>query len=272
MPNVTACLSEIDRLVEGGNQILLATDFDGTLCTVCESPSNVVVPKMILESLRQLSNSPGIAIAVISGRTLDDLTRKLPLPVVLAGNNGLAIRGPAFQFEYAGARLLRPKLAEACLHLAEAVARWKGAQVEDKALTATVHYRNVNRVDHYALIRAVRQCMAAYDGLFGMRAGLEAIEIHPRGAWDKGTCLRWIKRRLTLESSASICIGDDLTDESMFEANVNQMNIKVGTIGRSAAGFQVADVYEVAALLAHLERAVRLNRGAASLSLRGSKP
>jgi hypothetical protein len=54
----------------------------------------------------------------------------------------------------------------------------------------------------------------------------------------------------------------------MFDANVNQMNIKVGTIGRTAAGFQVADVYEVAALLAHLERGIR-SKSAASLSLPG---
>jgi trehalose-phosphatase len=272
MPDVTACLSQIDRLVEGGNHILLAADFDGTLCPVCESPSNVVVPKMILESLRQLSNSPHIAIAVISGRALDDLMRRLPLPVVLAGNHGLAIRGPAFQFEHAGARLLRPKLVEACGQLTRIIVRWKGAWVEEKALTAAVHYRKVDRDARYALIRTVRQCMASYDGLFGMRAGREAIEIHPRVAWDKGTCVRWIKQRLRMEGSFCVCIGDDPTDESMFEANVNQMNIKVGTIGRSAAGFQVADVYEVAALLAHLERAVRSEIGAASISLRGSSP
>lgn len=268
MPDATACLSEIDRLVESGDQILLATDFDGTLCPVCESPSNVVVPKMIMEILRQLSSSHRIVIAVISGRTLDDLMRRLTVPVILAGNHGLAIRGPAFQFEHAGARLLRPKLAEICQHLTRVVARWKRAWVEDKALTATVHYRNVDRIDHYTLIRAVRQCMASYDGLFGMRTGREAIEIHPRVAWDKGTCLRWIKKRLSMESSTSICIGDDPSDESMFEANAGQMNIKVGTSPRSAAGFHVADVYEVAALLAHLERAVRSESQV--LSLQGS--
>jgi trehalose-6-phosphatase len=70
-----------------------------------------------------------------------------------------------------------------------------------------------------------------------------------------------------MESSASICIGDDSTDESMFSANVNQMNIKVGTIGRSIACFCVADVFEVATLLAHLERAVRSDSRRANHSL-----
>ena len=258
MPDTCGCLSEIDRLVEDGKQILLVADFDGTLCPLADSPSNVVMPKMIIESLQHLSRSPRVVIAVISGRTLEDLKHRLPLPVILAGNHGLAIRGPNFVFEHAGARLLQRKLAELCQHLTQAIATWKGAWVEDKALTATVHYRNVNKIDQRAVIRAVRQSMASYDGLFGLRAGREAIEIHPRVAWDKGTCLKWIKQRLNMEDCASICIGDDPTDESMFSANFNQMNIRVGTSGRSVACFRVADVFEVATLLTHLERAVRL--------------
>src|SRR5579864_1408843 len=208
MPDTCGCLSEIDRLVEDGKQILLVADFDGTLCPLADSPSNVVIPKMISESLLHLSRSPRVVIAVISGRSLEDLMRRLPLPVILAGNHGLAIRAPNFGFEHAGARLLERKLAELCQHLTRGIAPWKGAWVEDKALTATVHYRNVKKIDQRAVIRAVRQSMASYDGLFGLRAGREAIEIHPRVAWDKGTCLKWIKQKLNMEDSASICIGD----------------------------------------------------------------
>jgi trehalose-phosphatase len=265
-----ACLPEIDRLVEGGNQILLVTDFDGTLCPLVDFPRNVVVPKMIIESLDHLCSAPRIAIAVISGRALEDLMSRLPLPVILAGNHGLAIRAPGFRFEHAGARLLRPKLAEICDRLRRVIAPWKRAWLEDKALTATVHYRNVNRIEHYSLIRAVRQALASYDGLFGMRTARDAMEIHPRVAWNKGTCLSWIKRRLSLKNSDCICIGNDPADESMFETNVNGMNIKVGAGRRSEGCFQVADVFEVATLLAHLERAVRSQSHETSVSLTGS--
>ena len=257
MSDIYSCLYEIDRIVEDGEQILLMTDFDGTLCPLSDEPSSVAVPKMILECLLRLSGSPRIVIAIVSGRGLDDLTHRLPVPVILAGNHGLAIRGPNLRFEHAGARLLQPKLAEMCRHLTRVIVPWKGAWVEDKSLTATVHYRRVNKSDQHALVRAVRQGMAGYEGLFGMRTGLEAIEIHPRFAWDKGNCLRWIKQRLNIETSATICIGDDPTDESMFFANAKQMNVKVGKGGRSTACFRIADVFEVASLLTHLERAIR---------------
>jgi trehalose 6-phosphate phosphatase len=270
MPNPVRCLPEIDRLVDTGNQIFLVTDFDGTLCPFADLPRNVVVPHMIIESLEHLSRAPGIVTAVISGRTLEDLRGRLPVPVILAGNHGLAIRGAGFQFEHAGARLLRPKLAEICKRLTQVVARWKRAWIEDKELTATVHFRNVERIDHYALIRSVRQSLASYDGLFGMRAGREAVEIHPRVAWDRGACLRWMKHRLSLENCDCICIGDDPADESMFEANIGQMNIKVGSYGRSAAAFHVVDVFEVAALLSHLERAARSQNREVFATLPGS--
>jgi len=45
MPSAIACFSEIDRLVEGGNQILLATGFDGSLCPIADGPSNAWYPK-----------------------------------------------------------------------------------------------------------------------------------------------------------------------------------------------------------------------------------
>ena len=270
MLSAAAYIPEIDRLIEAGNQILLVTDFDGTLCPFVDFPPNVVVPKMIIESLGHLCSVPRIAIAVISGRALEDLMSRLPLPVILAGNHGLAIRAPGFRFEHAGARLLRPKLAEICDRLTRVIAPWKRAWVEDKALSATVHYRTVERIDHYSLIRAVRQSLALYDGLFGMRTARDAVEIHPRVAWDKGTCLKWIKHRLSMENSDCICIGNDPADESMFEANVNQMNVKVGSAGRSAACFHVADVFEVASLLAHLERAVSTQNRDTIVSLRGS--
>jgi trehalose 6-phosphate phosphatase len=266
----TACFPEIDRLVEGGNQILLVTDFDGTLCPLVDFPPNVAVPKMIIESLGYLCSAARIAIVVMSGRGLKDFMRRLPLPVILAANHGLAIRAAGFRFEHAGARLLRPKLAEICDRLKRVIAPWKRAWVEDKELTATVHFRNVDRIQHYSLIRAVRQALAAYDGLFGMRTARDAMEIHPRVAWDKGTCLSWIKRRLSLENSDCICIGNDPADESMFEVNVNRVNIKVGRGRRSEGCFQVADVFEVATLLAHLERAVRSQSHETSVTLTGS--
>lgn len=252
----TALSSEIDRLAKAAKQILLVSDFDGTLCPTADSPLKVVVPAVILEVLGQLSMSRRVAITVVSGRALNDLKRRLPLPIILAGNHGLAVWSPLFTFEHAGALRARPQLAKACVQLRQAVAEWKGAWVEDKTLTAAVHYRNVLRAEHYALMRAVRHCMVPYSALFGMHAGQKVIEIIPRVGWNKGACLAWIRHRLNMEDHGCICIGDDPTDESMFTANINQLNIRVGPSSHSVAQYHVADVFEVASVLARLEQAL----------------
>lgn len=253
----SALFCAIDRLAEDAKRILVATDFDGTLCPITDSPSNVVIPPVILEILGQLSLSQSVAVTLISGRALDDLIRRVPLQIILAGNYGLAVRGPALSFEHPGARKIRPQLAEACRQLSRVVAVWKGAWVEDKMLTAAVHYRNVDWSEHYALMRTVRHCMGQYSALFGMRAGRKVIEIIPRIGWDKGSCLGWVRHKLNMEGDGCICIGDDPTDESMFIANANQLNIKVGPMRHTVARYHVADVFEVAAVLAHVEQATR---------------
>jgi trehalose 6-phosphate phosphatase len=251
-----SCL--IDRLAAGTKRLLVATDFDGTLCPITDSPSDVAIPPVILEILIQLSLSQRVAFTVISGRALDDLVRRVPLQkIILAGNYGLAVRGPALSFEHPEARKIRPQLAEACAHLGQVVAASKGAWVEDKVLTAAVHYRNVDRSERYALMRNVRHCMAPYGTLFGMRAGRKVIEIIPRLGWDKGSCLGWVRHKLNMERDGCICIGDDPTDESMFVANASQLNIRVGPVSHTVARYHVGDVFEVAAVLAHVEHAVR---------------
>jgi len=255
--HAVAYLSEIDRLIRGQDRLLVASDFDGTLCQIADSPSNVTVPTAIFETVRQLIGCERIILVIISGRAVKDLVTRLPRPVILGGNYGLDICGPNFRMEHAEAYELQAQLTKACRDLAQTVAMWKGAWVEDKTLTATVHYRNVNPDEHDSVVRAVRRSMAPYRTRLGMRAGQMAIEIHPRVAWNKGSCLTWIKQKLGLENHACVCFGDDSTDEAMFLANAGQINIRVGTSGRSAAEFYVSDVFEVGDVLAHITQVMR---------------
>jgi len=137
--------------------------------------------------------------------------------------------------------------------LRQTIARWKGAFFEDKRLTAAVHYRNVEVREQVELVRAVRRCMSGYGTQFGMRIARKAVDIRPRVAWGPGSCLNWIRESLHLESCPCICIGD----ESMFPADTGHLNVRVGLTGTSFAGFRAADVLEVVALLAHMERSVQ---------------
>lgn len=249
-------LPELDAELRRGSRLLLATDFDGTLCPIAPTPVGLTIPPLMLEVLRQFVASGRVSLAVISGRALDDLASRVPLPAVLAGNHGLEIRGRGMEFEHPDARRLAPLLADANEALAATVVRWPGAWVEDKGLTLTVHYRQASGRDQAAILPAVRREMCRFGLAFGMRAGKQAIEIYPRVGWKKGSALRWIREHLGLESEPCLAVGDDQTDESMFTANADGPNISVGYNERSAARYYVMNHQELAALLAHLAGAV----------------
>lgn len=257
MRHALSSLSELEAALGRGSRLLIASDFDGTLCPIAGSPFGLTIPPAMLAVLNQINNAGRASLAVISGRALDDLAARVPIPAVLAGNHGLEIRGPGMEFEHPEASRLAPRLAEASAALAGEVSRWPGAWVEDKRLTVTVHYRQAAGRDQAPILLAVRRQMGRYGLTFGLRAGKKAIEIYPRVGWKKGTAMQWIRERLQLEGQPCLCIGDDQTDESMFTTNADGLNIVVGYDGRSAARYYVTDHLELVAVLAHLAGILR---------------
>lgn len=256
MKDALRCLPEIVSSL-GEGPLLLATDFDGTLCPIAETPSAIRVPLAIVELLSDLQASRRVSVAIVSGRALDDLEWRAPVPAILAGNNGLEIRGPGMEFRHAEAAACRPELEAARDRVERAIARWPEAWIEDKGLTITVHYRSVAPAWQKAVVFAVRQSLASSGMPLGVRSGKKALEIHPRCSWTKGDALQWIRAELGMESAVCLAMGDDRMDETMFEANPGGVNIRVGPADRSAARYTVRDPLEVAGVLACAARVMR---------------
>ena len=246
-----------------GRPVLLAADFDGTLCPIANSPAAVRVPEENLHLLHELATSGGATIAVISGRALEDVTARLQgFPATFAGNHGLEIRGPGMDYRHGEASELQQLLTELCAALEEAVRPWRGAWVENKRLTGTVHFRNVAERDQHAVVLAVRAAMSPFGSRFGLRAGKKALEMHPRVEWNKGTALVYIRERLQPPPSGCICIGDDRTDESMFSAAAaGDITVRVGEPQPTCAAYHLASSADVPVLLRELLTAIREQNG-----------
>ena len=249
------CLSvlpEIDGMLGGTGRILIASDFDGTLCPIADTPEEVHLAPATLEILRHAAVCRRLTFAVISGRSLADIRRRLPLNLVFAGNHGLEIAGDGIEYEHAGARRLRPSVSEACQILAETVRQWPGAWIEDKDLSATLHFRQVDQRHHNSILLAARRSLAVVGSSLALRAGKRALEIRPKVHWDKGHALLYIQEKAG-PFDACLCLGDDRTDESMFRANHAQLSIRVGlSTSGSAASHHVLNPAEVAILLSHI--------------------
>jgi trehalose 6-phosphate phosphatase len=253
--NCLSALVEIEAALVQAHRVLIASDFDGTLCPITETPGEARLPLDTAEILRFMRGCEGIMFAILSGRTLADVRQRMPSGHVYSGNHGLEIHGRGLKFEHLEAAGLRQELYAACQEVSAAASEWPGAWVEDKRLTATLHYRNVDPDCHRALRFAVRKRLASFGRKFRLRSGKKALEICPRVDWDKGSALRYIIERLG-PFDVCICLGDDRTDESMFLANSGQLNIRVGCDGPTHADLFLSSAAETPIVLEYVFRTV----------------
>lgn len=218
-------------------------DVDGTLIELADSPERIMVDPGLPASIRVLYALTGGAVALVSGRSLEDLDRRLGcLPVPMAGQHGLEIRdGDGWERRHG----LAPEQVEHIVAaLAPLMARHPGLLVERKGAALAVHYRLAPRLGGH-LGRMLRKLIA--NGLHGveLQPGKRVLELKPRG-FDKGSSIRELAQRLPFRGRRPVFIGDDLTDEHGFKV-VNQLGgvtIKVGP-GRTCASHRLPDVAAV---------------------------
>ena len=244
-------LSEIDAMVRRSHRILIASDFDGTLCPIAETPSEVKLTSGMLALIHTTIDCPRLKLAVISGRALDDIAKRLPSGLILAGNHGLEICGGGIDFEHLEARQLRPLIADACERLRAVLPAWPAAWIEDKGLSATLHVRRVDQRHQNPLLFTARQALRGIGGKIALRLGRCALEIRPKVSWDKGAALSYIHQKAG-PFDCCICLGDDRSDESMFLAECSRLSIRVELTGATSATHYLSDPGDVAIFLSHI--------------------
>ena len=251
MRHFLTALSEIDTMLDGDGRVLIAADFDGTLCPIENQPGDVRVASSMVETLRRATACKRLTMAVISGRALSDVRGRLPLDIIFAGNHGLEIAGGGLNFEHETARQLRFAIAGACEALTGLQRQWPAVWIEDKGLSATLHFRKVEPRSDYSLLFDARRCLRAFGPQLALRVGKRALEVRPKVQWDKGNALKYIRERKG-PFKATICIGDDRTDESMFRVNGDHLNIRIGDAKPTGATDYLANPDEVSILIAYI--------------------
>jgi trehalose 6-phosphate synthase/phosphatase len=252
-------LGEVRTLMDGRPLAFLA-DFDGTLTEFADDPDAVTLPVAVTDSLTRLSLG-SVLVAIISGRSLGDIRRRVGIAgVVYAGNHGLEMAGPGWTWAHPAAVKAQEAIAACCRRLRQRLRGIPGAWVEDKGLTATVHYRLTPHrfVDQVSV--AVREDLARLPaGTLALHPGKHVLEIRPEVPWNKGTAARWILSRVlgpdALEQACVIYAGDDRTDEDVFDALPDPaVTIKVGAhVLPTAARYHLRGADEVARFVDFVE-------------------
>lgn len=253
------------------DHVVVALDFDGTLAPIAEHPEDAHVSPEMADVLQRLAATNGISVAIVSGRSIADLKRKLNLDLIYAGNHGLEIEGGGISFVHQRADWLKTVVDHACWSLEANLESVRGARVERKGLSATVHFRQAPPDLSGWIEATVRATTDLYAPALWVRPAREAWEILPRTAWTKGSVLHLLMKQARAARPVLICAGDDLTDEDMFSVS-GAISIKVSAGRPTRARYMVPGPAELLRFLNWLHATASVPRRVSSAPRRAALP
>ncbi len=233
-----------------GRPIFLFLDYDGTLTPIVSSPEQADLSEDMRNRIRRLQQK--LPLAVISGRSLRDIRNKVGVEgVIYIGNHGAEWGDDTQAGEMPKSPYDRSQLEEYLAHLREATACIPGVFIEDKTITASIHFRQVPIPFLGKLFYSIFNLARGYDRAFALKSGKKVFEIRPRQAPDKGEAVSLVLERLG-EGRLPLYIGDDVTDEDAFRV-LKDRGISIA-IGESLnADYYLTGQAEMGELLDRLE-------------------
>jgi len=224
------------------SRVLVAFDFDGTLAPIVADREDAQMrPRTSALFARVCGLYP---CAVISGRSRSDVSSRIgaaPIKYVV-GNHGLEPGASLEEFE--------KEIAQARALLEETLPELAGVDMEDKRYSLALHYRRSRnkRIARAALLAAV----AALPVPMRVVPGKLVVNVVPDRAPNKGNAL--IALRRAERADTALYVGDDVTDEDVFELDQpgRLLTVRVGESRGSAAAYFLRDQGEMDRLLVKL--------------------
>lgn len=195
-------------------------DFDGTLTPIVERPDLASLSQDIRELLKVLARR--YKVGIISGRSIADIKGLVGLRrIYYSGNHGFEISGAEIRLVRPQAKRVQPLITKLCEELSGELGNIKDVIIENKELTASVHYRLVEHGKIKNMRKILERTAKPYinSGAVKVAHGKKVFEIMPNIDWDKGKAVLWIMNVVDPEGKLMpVYIGDDRTDEDAFLA------------------------------------------------------
>jgi trehalose 6-phosphate phosphatase len=194
-------------------QVAILLDVDGTILDVAATPQGVVVPASLVRTLRELHARTNGALALISGRLIENLDRLFaPLKLPCVGGHGVEWRiselapiqrrraelSPRLKTQVAAAGTVDPRVI-----------------VEDKGTSLAVHYRMAPERGPLIRNKIAAILDRASEEKLEMLCGKAVIEIKPPN-FNKGVAVCELMKSAPFAQRIPLFVGDDVTDESVF--------------------------------------------------------
>jgi trehalose 6-phosphate synthase len=254
--------------------LAILADLDGTLIPFAPTPEEARPDPELLELLGALSALPGLRVVIVSGRPHALLEQYFTDPSFwLVAEHGACCRG-AGAWQRTIELDVRPIQALAD-KLDAVVAAHPGGRVERKTWSVAVHFRPMRPYARAALgveASVVIDSFLARHPTFERLDGNLVTEVRPSAA-RKSVAVCWVRQQLGPDLRI-IAIGDDFTDEHLFEALGpldEPILVRGGVPHRSHARWEVGGVDAARRFLTFV-RTVRSGRPTADVPLSPMRP
>lgn len=224
----------------------LFLDVDGTLVDLQPQPTDVRIDEELIGLLGRVQSHLDGAVALISGRPLDDLVRLFaPLQLCMAGVHG-------FERRCARGVLHRPtvpgtRLDSAREQLARLADQHPGLLLEDKGAALALHFR-ANPAAEELAAATMRRCLRELGADFELLEGNCVLEIKP-AVQNKATAIEAFMQEDPFAGLIPIYIGDDRTDFDGFGAVRRHGGVDIAVGERVPARWRLEDPTAVRAWL-----------------------
>jgi trehalose 6-phosphate synthase/phosphatase len=201
--------------------------------------------------LGSLASDPRNEVVVISGRERSSLESWLgDLPIDMVAEHGVWLREQSGQ--WVTSEPMTDEWKSKIIPILEMfVDRTPGSLVEEKDYSAAWHYRGIHPELAATRVDELKEALVGITNDLGLAImeGNKVLEIKSARVTKGSAAHRWMCRE---DMDFVLAIGDDRTDEDMFEMSPEgAWTIKVGS-GSTHARFSVRGVAEVNALLSRL--------------------
>jgi trehalose-phosphatase len=234
------------RRIRAAERLFLFLDYDGTLTPIVSHPDKANLSEEVRRLLLAFKKNPKILLAIVSGRSLEDIRNRVSLKgIYFIGNHGLEIFTPGCGIKQLIPEKVVPELKRIQDRLNNQLKDYKGVLIEDKGCILTIHYRNADPRWIPPLLMALKQEIKDSVVQLCLGFGKMVFEIKPKSEVNKGTAVLELLNQVSQDRVLPLYIGDDQTDEDAFKVLKKGITIFVGLPSLISAKYYVNDPLDV---------------------------
>jgi trehalose 6-phosphate phosphatase len=244
---------EIRARLRSAKRWAIFLDFDGTLVNLRSRPGDVRISAIARRILKRLAAHEHLAVAIVSGRKLDNLRNLVGVAGLrYFGLHGGEREGKSAEISREAMAILKRARRLARMQLSTIAKVW----VEDKDLSFSVHYRGAGASARPRAAAILRSVVAPWGDALHILNGSRVWEVLPREIPGKSSAVEEVLGKLP-SGTGAIYIGDDGTDEVAFAVLPDEITVRVGRDPSTRARYFVRAPADVLRLLDRVEKELR---------------